>query len=186
MPAAGPVDHDGPVALAVCLLFDPPGERLVRLLWARLEARGVRTLLSHTHRRHRPHLSLAVARGWQLEPLVESLAALPAQQPFALTCQGILAFTRGRAALAAAVSAELAERQQAVFEAVAATGADLHHHYEPGRWVPHVSLATGGSAKQLPLISNVVNDALPLTLEVASAALIDSSDGRFWPLPELL
>ena len=44
------------MALAVCLLFDGRSERLVRDLWSRLEARGVRTLESHTHGKHRPHL----------------------------------------------------------------------------------------------------------------------------------
>lgn len=178
--------HDGQVALAVCLLFDQPGDRLVRLLWARLEARGVRTLLTHTHGRHRPHLSLAVLRDWDFDQLVPVLEELPDRQPFTVAGQGVLAFTRGRASLAVAASPELVHGQRLVVDAVVASGAELHHHYEPGRWVPHVSLATGGSAHQLPVISNVVNDALPVTIGVASAALIDSSDGRMWPLPKLL
>ena len=176
----------GRMALAVCLLFDPPGERVVRRLWERLEAVGVRTLLTHTHRRHRPHLSLAVARSWELSAVRAGLDALPEGEPFQLSLPGMLAFTRGRAALAAAVDADLAGRQQAVADAVAACGAELHHHYEPGRWVPHVSLATGGAAHQLPLVSSVVNDALPLIVAVESAALIDSSTGQLWPLPRLL
>ena len=174
------------MALAVCLLFDPPGERLVRQLWARLEAMGVRTLQTHTHRRHRPHLSLSVARSWDLPRVLEAMDALPAGEPMLLSFPGMLAFTRGRAALAAGVSADLARRQQAVAEAIAGCGADVHHHYEPGRWLPHVSLATGGSADQLPVIGNVINDALPLTVRVGSAALIDSSTGQSWPLSRLL
>jgi len=178
--------HDGAMALAVCLLFDPPGERVVRQLWGRLEAAGVRTLLTHTHRRHRPHLSLAVATSWELAPVLDALNALPERKPFLLPMPGMLAFTRGRAALAAGVGADIASRQQAVAEALTACGAELHHHYEPGRWVPHVSVATGGAASQLPSISNVINDALPLTIAVESAALIDSSSGQTWPLPRLL
>ena len=174
------------MALAVCLLFDPPGERVVRQLWGRLEAAGVRTLLTHTHRRHRPHLSLVVAMSWDLPPVLAALDGLPEGEPFLLSMPGMLAFTRGRAALAAGVGADLASRQQAVAEAIAACGAELHHHYQPGRWVPHVSLATGGTASQLPLISNVINDALPLTIAVESAALIDSSTGQTWPLSRLL
>lgn len=178
--------HDDAMALAVCLLFDPPGERVVRQLWGRLEAAGVRTLLTHTHRRHRPHLSLVVARIWDLPAVLAALEALPEGKPFLLPMPGMLAFTRGRAALAAGVSADLASRQQAVAEAITACGAELHHHYQPGRWVPHVALATGGTASQLPLISNVINDALPLSIAVESAALIDSSTGRIWPLSRLL
>jgi hypothetical protein len=44
------------VALAVCLLFDPDTDRAIRQLWATLEDAGIGTLLSHTHRRHVPHL----------------------------------------------------------------------------------------------------------------------------------
>lgn len=174
------------MALAVCLLFDPAGDRLVRAIWTRLEGLGIRTLLSHTHRRHRPHLSLAVARTWDLERVTGALSELPDRKPLQVSFPGLLAFTRGRASLAAGISADLAERQQAVVEALATSGAELHRHYEPGHWVPHVSLATGGNAGHLPVISRVVNDALPLTLQVTSAALIDSSTGRTWALPRLL
>ncbi len=174
------------MALAVCLLFDAAGDRLVSQLWTRLEAQGVRTLLTHTHRRHRPHLSLAVARSWDLERVRQGLDGLPPAEPVQVTFPGIVAFTRGRASLAAGVSADLARRQQAVADAVVASGADLHRNYQPGRWVPHVSLATGGTAGQLPLISGVVNDALPLTIGAVSAALIDSGTGQVWPLLRLL
>ena len=173
------------MTLAVCLLFTAEGDALVRRLWGRLEAHGVPTLLTHTHRRHRPHLSLAVARSWDLDRVIAALELIPGGAPLDLSLPGIVAFTRGRASLAVGVDADLARRQQVVAEALIETGADLHRHYQPGRWVPHVSLTTGGSATQLPVISTLVNDALPLTLRVVSAALIDTSDGRTWPLAAL-
>lgn len=171
------------MALAVCLLFDPPGDRVVRALWARLEAEGVPSLLTHTHGRHRPHLSYVVTRSWDLARLTDALVTLPDGGPFRVPIQGTVVFPRGRAALAASVSAEVARRQQAVAEAAMASGADLHHHYEPGRWVPHVSVATRGNGQRLPQVARAVNDALPLTLQVASAALVDSGTGELWPLP---
>lgn len=171
------------MALAVCLLFDPPGDRLVRQLWARLEAQGVPTLLTHTHRRHRPHLSLAVARTWDIDEVRRALEPVPLTDVLHLTLPGMVSFTRGRASLVAAVDADLACRQQSVAEALVASGADLHRNYVPGRWVPHVSLAVGGTAKQLPVISKVVNDAQPLMICVMSAALIDSGSGETWTIP---
>lgn len=173
-----------PMALAVCLLFDPPGDRLVRLLWARLEAQGVPTLLTHTHRRHRPHLSLAVARTWELEEVRRALEPVPFRDALQLWLPGVVSFTRGRASLVAGTDADLACRQKSVADAVMASGADLHRNYIPGRWVPHISLAVGGTAKQLPVISKVVNDAQPLTISVSSAALIDSGSGQTWEIPE--
>ncbi len=171
-----------PMSLAVCLLFSPDGQQLVRQLWGRLEAHGVPTLLTHTHRRHSPHLSLAVLRSWDLDAVTSAAREACEGAQFELSMPGIVAFTRGRASLAVGVNAELARRQQFAAEALVSSGADLHRHYQPGKWVPHVSLTTGGSAHQLPLISNLINDALPLTVAVESAALIDTSDGRTWPL----
>jgi 2'-5' RNA ligase superfamily len=46
---------------AVELLFDPATEAAIKGLWARLETAGLPSLASRTHRRHRPHISLAVA-----------------------------------------------------------------------------------------------------------------------------
>lgn len=178
--------HDGRVALAVCILFDAEGERVIRGLWARLESRGVPTPLTHTHGRHHPHLSLAVARTWDLDAVLASVAALPPALPVRLACQGIVAFPRGRAALAVAVSVDLARRQEAAVAAVMATGADLHHYYLPGRWVPHVSIATGGNADQLPIVATTVTDTLPLSVTGTRAALVDSSTGETWPLPALI
>ena len=170
------------MALAVCLLFDRRSERLVRELWDRLEAQGVRTLASHTHRHHHPHLSYAVLRSWDLARVQAALAGLPDGGPVALRCYGTLTFPRGRVALAPAVTAELTRRQERVAAVVAATG-DLHLNYLPGRWVPHVSVATRARAAEIPLVVKAVDDTLPLPLLADRAALVDSATGRTWPLP---
>ena len=179
------MSHPCAMALAVCLLFDPASERLVRALWSRLEAQGVRTLETHTHRHHHPHLSYAVLRAWDLEKVTEALAGVAGGGPFTLSCQGTLAFPRGRAALAAAVTAEVAQRQTQVVEALAETGADLHHHYLPGRWVPHVSVATRAHGASLATVATTVSDALPVDLVVDRAALIDTGSARTWVLPHV-
>ena len=174
------------MALAVCLLFDAEGERTIRRLWAQLEARGIPSPLTHTHRRHHPHLSLAVARTWDFDRVFAAVSALPAGQEFRLLFQGTVCFPRGRAALAGAVSADLARRQEAAVQAVADTGADLHYNYLPGRWVPHVSIATGGNADRLSVVVTTVNDMMPLGVTVTHGALIDSGTGQTWPLPRLV
>lgn len=173
------------MALAVCLLFDRRGDRLMRELWARLEHDGVRTLATHTHGRHHPHLSYAVLLDWDLERVRTALEELGGDGPFPLSFHGTVAFPRGRAALAPAVSVQIARRQEAVADAVAATGATLHRHYVPGAWIPHVSLATGANGDQLPIVVKAVADVLPLTVTAERAVLIDTSTGRTWPLPDL-
>jgi hypothetical protein len=173
------------MALAVCLLFDRRSERLVRELWDRLEAQGVRTLASHTHGRHLPHLSYAVLRSWELERVQEALAGLPAGEPLTLRCHGTLTFPRGRAALATAITADLARRQEAVLAAVEGTGADVHRNYRPGWWIPHVSVATRAQGGTMPAVVKSIADSLPVVLTADRAALVDSSTAETWPLARL-
>jgi len=174
------------MALAVCLLLDTRSDQLVRDLWARLEASGIRTLATHTHRHHRPHLSYAVLRSWDLTRVRDVLTELPDAGPCELTAHGTVAFPRGRAALLPAITPGLAQRQVDVVTALATTGADLHHHYRAGQWVPHVSVATRARGEQLATVTRLVSDVLPLPLVVDRAALVDSTTGQTWPLPRVL
>ena len=173
------------MALAVCLLFDARSDHLVRGLWSRLEAEGVRTLQSHTHGRHHPHLSYAVLRTWDLSRVTSALAALPDSGPISVSFHGSLAFPRGRVALAPAVTADLAGRQERIVSALVATGADLHRNYRPGNWVPHVSVATRAQGRQLPTVVTAIADVLPMTVHVDRVALVDSSTAETWPLAHL-
>lgn len=170
------------MALAVCLLFDPRSDRLVRELWGRLEDRDVRTLASHTHRRHHPHLSYAVLRTWDVERVTAAVSALPDEGPEVLHCRGTLTFPRGRVALAPSITAAMAARQERVATALTGTGAELHRNYVPGCWIPHVSVATRAHGASMATVLTTVADVLPLPLHVDRAALIDSSTGQLWPL----
>lgn len=173
------------VTLAVCLLFDARSDLRMRELWARLEEAGVRTLATHTHRRHHPHLSYAVLRSWDLGKVQEALGTVPPGEPFAMSFHGTLAFPRGRAALAPAISPAVAERQARAVLALQASGAELHRHYLPGHWVPHVSVATRAAGPALLTVVKAVADVLPLTVRVDRAVLVDGSSGQSWPLPYL-
>jgi 2'-5' RNA ligase len=173
------------MALAVCLLFDARSDYLLRGLWSRLEAEGVRTLQSHTHGRHHPHLSYAVLRSWDLSRVESALAELPDSGPFSMSCYGTLAFPRGRAALAPAIAADVGRRQEQVVSELVDTGADLHRNYRPGSWVPHVAVATRAQGTKLPTVVKAISDVLPLTVRVDRAALVDSSTGETWALPHI-
>lgn len=178
-------DDNVAMALALCLLFDPRTERLVRELWARLEASGIRTLLSHTHGHHHPHLSYAVLLDWEESAVREAVAGLPDVGPVEVAVQGTVLFPRGRAAMACSVTSDVTSRQERVASVLAGTGATLHRHYEPGHWTPHVSVSTGVRADDLSAVVSAVSDMLPLVLGVDRAALIDTSDGRLWPLERI-
>ena len=178
------------MALALCLLLDPASDRLVRNLWQRLEAKGIPTLLTHTHGQHVPHLSYAVLLAWEQEAvrsavdeLVDGLVDAPCDAgPVEVAVQGTVVFPRGRAALAGSTTAALASRQARAVEALRGTGATIHRHYEPGHWMPHVSATTGVAGARLPSVVEAVSDRLPFTLRCDRAALIDTTDGTMWKL----
>ena len=157
----------------------------MRELWSRLEDAGVSTLATHTHGRHYPHLSYAVLRRWELERVQEVLAALPAAEQFTMSVHGMLAFPRGRAALAPAIPADVALRQQHIVSALRTTDAELHRYYAAGQWVPHVSVATRAQGSQLATVAKAIADVLPLTVRVDRAALVDSATGETWRLPHI-
>jgi hypothetical protein len=171
------------VALAVCLLFDRRTDRLVRELWERLESQGVATLLTHTHGRHHPHLSYAVLRDGDPDSVRTALSPLADGAAVDVTAQGSVVFPRGRIALACAGSADVVVRQERVVASLHAASLELHRNYEPGRWVPHVSVATSAVADQVSLVVGAVSDVLPLPLHADRAAVIETGTGQMWPLP---
>ena len=156
------------------MLFDPGTERALRALWDRLEERGVPTLRSHTHGLHRPHVSYVVLLGWDLNAVQEVVAALPDQGPYDMVFDAVGTFRRGRVCLIPAVPADLVARQQAVVEAVAATGALVHEHYQAGRWLPHCSIAPRARLQLLPVIAATMYEVLPLPARAVGTALITS------------
>ena len=173
------------MALAVCLLFDEAGDRALRGLWDRLEARGVASLRSHTHGRHHPHLSYVVLEGWNQEAVQSAVEALPDNGEFSITFHAVATFRRGRGWLVPGVSAELVARHAEVESALAATDATIHPLYRTGAWVPHCTLSPRVRLEQLPELAATTYDVLPLTVRVTAAALIDSGTGRLWPLINL-
>ena len=170
------------MALAVCWLFDRRSDRRLRELWARLEDLGVPTLLSHTHGRHVPHLSLAVLREWDREKVTKAVEDLPAADPIELYFDAVGVFRRGRAWLVPAVDAEVLQLQRQLVAGLVESGADLHRHYEAGRWVPHCTLAPRVPLAALPVLAAAVYDVLPLEVTSERVALIDSGTGEIWRL----
>ena len=173
------------MALAVCALFDTADERTIRGLWARLEDAGIGSLATHTHGHHHPHLSYAVLREWELDRVRDALGRLPDGGGFPVNVQGTVVFPRGRVAFAAAVPAQVPLRQERLTSALVATGAQLHKHYRPASWIPHVTVATRTPGPLLPVVVTAISDMLPVTLTVARAALIDTTTGQTWHLPAI-
>ncbi|HET8664389.1 MAG TPA: 2'-5' RNA ligase family protein [Nocardioides sp.] len=170
------------MTLAVCLLLDDRADAAVRRLWRRLEDVGVPTLLTHTHGLHVPHLTWAALRSYDLEAVRASLEAMPERPPVALHLDAFGTFRRSRCWLAPAVTPSLVDRQSAVVAACLGAGAELHRHYQPGAWVPHVTLAPRLHLTDLATVAAQVYDVLPIEAVGESTALIDTSTGARYPL----
>ena len=141
------------------------------------------TLLTHTHGRHHPHLSYAVLRDGDPDSVRTALSPLADGAAVDVTAQGSVVFPRGRIALACAASADVVVRQERVVASLHAAGLELHRNYEPGRWVPHVSVATSAVADQVSLVVGAVSDVLPLPCTPTGRRSSRRARGRCGPCP---
>lgn len=170
------------MALSVCLLLDGRSDRAVRELWSRLERVGITTLLSHTHGRHLPHLTLASLLEYDLDAVRTAVAGVSPVGPLPLRLEGLGMFRRSRCWLAPVASDTLLARQCEMAETVRRTGALLHRNYEPGTWTPHLTLAPRLHLDQLATVAKHTFDVLPLDTVLDRTALIDTRTGDVHPV----
>ncbi|MEU4363258.1 2'-5' RNA ligase family protein [Promicromonospora sp. NPDC023987] len=129
-----------------------------------------------------PHLSLAVLRSWDLEKVRAAVESLPDAGATTVQLDAVAAFRRGRMSLIPAVSSRLAARQERLVEALDPSEDDLHKHYVPGTWTPHVTVATRVRLEQTPLVLEAAYEIVPLTATMTHAALVDAGIGAVHPL----
>jgi 2'-5' RNA ligase len=166
--------------LSVCLLLDERADRAVRGLWRRLEDDGVRTLATYTHGRHVPHLTLASLGGDDGVP-TGALAGLSPSLPLEVDLHALGVFTRSRCWLLPTVHVDLLRLHESVSRAL--DGRDVHRHYRPGAWQPHVTLAPRMRADALPTVANRVYEVLPVPARLTRMVLVDTGTGDVHDLP---
>lgn len=171
------------MALSLCLLLDETADQAVRRLWRQLEDDGLPSLPSHTHGRHVPHVTLAALTSARWEELREIVPVLPVAAPEPVVFQALGAFTRSRCSMVPAVSAGLLQHHEQVVTELTAAGLEVHRHYVPGAWVPHLTVATRTSVDALPRIARRVYEVLPLVATLERTAVVDTSTGELYPLP---
>lgn len=168
---------------ALELYLDPVATRRIRVLWDALEDEGVQSLRSLLDRRHRPHVSLAVAP--RLDPLrvAEALADLTVAPPLPLTFQYAGQFVGRVLWLGPTPTAELLDHHARVHERLTAAGIAVSPEYLPGRWVPHCTLSM---RVPNPLLTAAVRrclEVLPIEATVTGAAVVDHARDIVHPLP---
>jgi hypothetical protein len=168
---------------AIEIYFDVVAERRLRTLWTALEAADVPTLGNHTHRRHRPHLSLAVADELPPQPVADALAGLGLPPPLALRFQFLGQFPGGVLWLGPTPTAELLALHADVVARLDAAGIPIAELYRPGTWVPHSTLSMTARREAVARAVPVCCDILPLHATLTAAAVVDHTRGRSTPLP---
>jgi 2'-5' RNA ligase len=170
---------------AVELLFDPTTEAAITGVWARLEAAGVPSLASRTHRRHRPHLSLSVAEridAGQLAGASDCLAAAHLD----VTLYSPAVFPRpGVLYLSVVPTLALLRLHEQVHAAMGDGMVAPRDGYAVGAWVPHCTLAQDLTRAQLVRGIDLLHDQPVITAHVSSAGLLDTTTGEVLPLATL-
>ena len=175
------------MAHALTLLFDPQTDAAVRATWASLEARGLRSMATATHGRHRPHVSLLVA------PRITSAQARSGAEPLGAITDlsvrlGSVAVFPGRAGvlyLSVVPTLPLLRLHHALHARMARAGVESDRHYLPDMWVPHCTLAQGLTHDEVTTGVRAVKRLRPLEAEVTSVGLVDTDTGDITTVTEL-
>jgi 2'-5' RNA ligase superfamily len=149
-------------------------------VWAALEACGIPTLASHTHRRHRPHVSLVVADDLDPDPVLEVLGSVPGG-PLRLLITSPGVFPGGILFLTCVPNAALLDEQRRVHDLVAPMAKGVWEYCTPGAWSPHLTNAYDLDDAQLARALPVVLDHLPIEGWLTRGGVEDGDSGERWP-----
>jgi hypothetical protein len=172
------------MAQGIVLLLDDDADAAVRARWRRLAEAGLPSLVTHTHGRHVPHISLVVA---ELIEVGEWLAVLRggwfAAPPVSVQLGPVGTFPEGGWVF---LGVEGLDRS-AHARLVASLGDDVSdpwEHYLPDLWVPHCTLAGGLDADEVEAaLVTLGGSARSIPATIDSAAVIDSESGTVHRLP---
>ena|SRR5437660_5871601 len=175
------------MAQALEFLFDPDSDAAVRSLWERLERAGVPSLATRTHRKHRPHVTFALAGS--IPPATRDALRVDLRQLSIprLWLSTLAAFSTvdNVLMLAAVVDTELLAVHSAVHDILAGRVKQPSAYYLPGSWVPHCTLAQGVESAQTAAGFAAVHPIDPIHASVIEVAVVDTHTGVADPVLEL-
>jgi len=168
------------VSRGVVLWPDPSSSEAVSALWKELSAAGLPSLQTHTHRLHRPHVSMVVAQ--ELDVASTSLNVGPTPPvpiPFRVEMAGV--FPGGVLVLPVVPSVELLAEQQRISTAIDDIAIGRWPFTWPGAWSPHMTCAYGLTGPQIDDALAIAFKYLPLVGHLSSGGIEDGSTGENWP-----
>jgi hypothetical protein len=167
------------VSRGVVLWPDEDTTDRVRVLWEELETLGVRTLATRTHRRHRPHVSLVVGERLDTDGVLAAIGELPST-PIGLRLEAIGMFPQGFLYLACTPSGELLAEQERARRLAGPHVEGIWPYFEPGAWVPHVTISAEADVSAVSGVLSVVAAVLPIEGQFQSGGVEDGGTGERW------
>jgi len=168
------------MAHALEAFFDDEADAAVRELWRRLDEAGVPSLATHSHRRHRPHVSLAVA-GTIPPKTRDALRAelgLLAMPRLWLYTLGTFPTEQNVLFLGAVVDTELLAVHSAAHDVLAGRVKQPWAYFLPGAWVPHCTLAHDVTGEQLAAGFAALHPVTPIRAAITGLGITDTRTGE--------
>jgi 2'-5' RNA ligase len=143
---------------AVIGLFDDETDAKVRKLWQELEERfGLQSIYATPY----PHLSFHTANDYPDEQVEVVLRRVAAEvEPVFVRTSGLGLFTGENPILYLPITrtAELERLHARLFAALEPLAIEPNPHYQPGRWLPHITLASDDlRAHNLPEVIDAIS-----------------------------
>jgi 2'-5' RNA ligase len=166
------------------MFFDDDADAAVRALWRRLHGAGVPSLAVRSHRRHRPHISLAVAGAvpQRTRDALRAELAMLALPNLWLYTLGTFPTRESALFLGAVVDAELLAVHSAAHDVLAGRVSQPWAYYLPGAWVPHCTLAQDLTPDQLAGGLRALHPVAPIRAAVRAVGITDTRTGEIDPL----
>lgn len=172
---------------ALELFFDTASQAAVRAIWGNLEARGLRSMATTSHGRHRPHVSLTVAD--RITPAQARAAVEPFRTANDLSLRlGSIAVFPGRQGviyLSVVPTLRLLRLHREVHASLVGAGVESGRHYLPDAWVPHCTLAQGLTADEVTTGVRAVKRLRPIEADIVSVGIVDTETGAVTIIAEL-
>lgn len=162
----------------------PDGETsaAIRAIWDELALLGLPSMVSYSHKRHVPHVSLAVADSLPIVNVLSEIGALPSQ-PIPISIDAV-AVVPGLHVLLTCVGGErLLTEQARAYRVVAQLDVDIWPHYCPDGWLPHITSARALTSEELPTALRTVVGHLPIAGLLTSGGVEDGTTGDHWLPP---
>ncbi len=173
------------MAHALELFFDPINEAAIKATWGKLEAAGLPSLATHSHRKHRPHVTLVVAERIETARLQGARDRLSAIH-LDVTLYSPAVFQRsGVLYLSVVPTPALLRLHEEVHTALRGSLVEPWDLYSVGSWVPHCTLAQELTRAQLARGVDLLHDHPIVETHVTSAGLLDTKTGEVLPVATL-